>query len=101
MALRKKELADLLYEELEFSKKECAPIVESFFEVIKDELAKGNDVMISGFGKWSVNKKNARVVRNPKTGEKITLDARKVVTFRGGEKLRSALNHGSYKIKGG
>ena len=101
MALRKKELADLLYEELEFRKKECAPIIESVIDIIKDELAKGNDVMISGFGKWSVKKKNARVVRNPKTGEKITLYARKVVTFRSGEKLRSVVNHGSYKIKGG
>ena len=95
MALRKKELADLLYEKLEFSKKECVPIVESVIDIIKEEVSKGNEVLISGFGKWSVKKKNARVGRNPKTGKTMTIDARKVVTFKSSEKLRSVINRGS------
>ena len=95
MALRKKELADLLYEKLEFTKKECVPIVESVIDIIKEEVSKGNEVLISGFGKWSVKKKNARVGRNPKTGKTMTIDARKVVTFKSSEKLRSVINRGS------
>ena len=76
-------------------------MVESFFEIIKNELSNGNAVMISGFGKWSVKKKDARNGRNPYTGEKITLAARKVVTFRSAEKLRSEINRGSHSNKGG
>jgi integration host factor subunit alpha len=57
----------LLYEELEFTGKECVTLVESFFYIIKDELVKGNEVMISGFGKWSVKKKGSRNGRNPLT----------------------------------
>jgi integration host factor subunit alpha len=67
--------------------------VESVFDIIKDELTNGNDVMISGFGKWSVKKKKPRVARNPKTGEEITIDARTVVTFKCAENLRSEMNH--------
>jgi integration host factor subunit alpha len=92
MALRKKELTDLLYEKLEFTKKECAPIVESFFDIIRDELGKGNPVNISGFGKWVVKAKRERRGRNPKTGEEMTIDARKVVTFKPSGKLRDAVN---------
>ena len=95
MPLRKKELADLLYEKLEFTKKECVSIVESVIDIIKEEVSKGNEVLISGFGKWSVKKKNARVGRNPKTGKTMTIDARKVVTFKSSEKLRSVINRGS------
>lgn len=94
MALRKKELTDLLYEKLEFTKKECVNLVESFFDIIKDELGKGNPVMISGFGKWVVKQKNARKGRNPQTGEYLTIKARKVVTFQQSSKLRDTVNTG-------
>lgn len=95
MALRKKELNDLLYEKLDIPKKECINLVESFFDIIKNELVKGNNVMISGFGKWSVKQKRPRIGRNPQTGEEITIDARRVVTFKSTEKMRSVINRGS------
>ena len=101
MGLTKKDIVEMVYRESGVSKIESIALVESFFEIIKDELAKGNDVMISGFGKWSVKKKNARNGRNPQTGEDLTIAARKIVTFRSAEKLKAVVNHGSDKIKGG
>ncbi|HIH36368.1 MAG TPA: integration host factor subunit alpha [Methanocellales archaeon] len=95
MPLTKKELIDMVYTQMDIPKRESASIVESVFKIIKDELIKGNDVTISGFGKWSVKKKAARNGRNPQTGEKMTIDARKVVTFRSSEKLRSQIHDGS------
>jgi integration host factor subunit alpha len=94
MALTKNDLVDMIYSELDIPKKECISLVESFFDIIKDELAKGDDVMISGFGKWTVKKKNPRVGRNPQTGEQMIIDARRVVTFKGAENLRAEINSG-------
>ena len=94
MALTKNDIADSIYNNMDFPKQDCLKVVESFFEIIKDELAKGNEVMITGFGKWSVKKKGNRMGRNPQTGENITIDARKVVTFRSAEKMRSEINSG-------
>jgi len=93
MTLTKSDIVNSIYVELHIPKKECVNLVESFFDIMRDELIKGNDVTISGFGKWSVKKKVARNGRNPQTGESITIDARKVVTFRSAEKLRSEINH--------
>jgi len=95
MALTKIDIINSIYEELEIPKTACINLVESFFDIIKDELANGNDVMISGFGKWSVKKKKPRLGRNPKTGEVTTIDARTVVTFKCADILRSEINHGS------
>lgn len=92
MTITKKELTDLFYNKMGISKIESHKIVESFFDIIKDEFIQGNDVMISGFGRWSINKKRARIGRNPKTGEAITITARKVVTFHCSEKLWEELN---------
>ena len=94
MALTKDDIADSIYRNMDFPKKDCLKVVESFFEIIKDELVKGNEVMITGFGKWTVNKKGNRMGRNPQTGENITIDARKVVTFRSSGKLRLEINRG-------
>jgi integration host factor subunit alpha len=82
----------MIYSELDIPKKKCNNLVESFFDIIKDELAKGSDVIISGFGKWSVKHKRARIGRSPQTGEEITIDARRVVTFKSAVKLRTAVN---------
>ena len=101
MALMKNDIADSIYYNTDFPKKDCLKVVENFFDIIKEELIKGNEVMISGFGKWSVRKKGNRNVRNPQTGERMTIDARQVVTFKGAEKLRSEINHGSHNSKGG
>jgi integration host factor subunit alpha len=94
MVLTKKEIVEMVYTELGISKKESTVLVESFFEIIKDELGKGNPVMISGFGKWVVKQKNARKGRNPQTGEYLTIKARKVVTFQQSSKLRDTVNTG-------
>ncbi|MGA3209287.1 MAG: integration host factor subunit alpha [Syntrophales bacterium] len=94
MALTKIDLVDMIYSELDIPRKECINLVESFFDIIKDELAKGNDFMISGFGKWSVKQKRSRTGRNPQTGEKMIIDARKVVTFKPSDVLRDAVNPG-------
>jgi len=94
MALTKDNIVDSVYSNMDFPKKDYLKVVESFFEIIKDELAKGNEVMITGFGKWSVKKKGNRMGRNPQTGENITIDARKVVTFRSSGKLRVEINRG-------
>jgi integration host factor subunit alpha len=92
MSLTKIEIIDSIYEKLGIPKKECVRIVESVFEVIKDDLGKGNEVMISGFGKWTVKAKKERKGRNPKTGKAIMIDARKVVTFKPSTVLRDKMN---------
>jgi integration host factor subunit alpha len=88
MALTKVELVEMICNNTGILKKDCVKIVETFIEIIKEELTKGNDVMISGFGKWSVKTKKERKGRNPKTGEAITIAARKVVTFKWSNSLK-------------
>jgi integration host factor subunit alpha len=78
MSLTKKEIVMRINEEIGIPKKDCVKIVESVFDIIKDDLDRGNDVMISGFGKWTVKAKKARKGRNPKTGKAMMIDARKV-----------------------
>jgi integration host factor subunit alpha len=88
MALTKKEIIENISDKVGLSRKESMAIIEDLFEIMKDELAKGNPVMISGFGKWVVLNKKARTGRNPQTGEAITIGARKVVTFRAANALK-------------
>jgi integration host factor subunit alpha len=78
--------------ELGILKKDSAALVESFFEIIKEELSNGNEIMISGLGKWTVKSKKARRGRNPQTGKSVTIAARKVVMFKPSPKLRDVLN---------
>lgn len=92
MALTKIEIVNLLCEHIGLTKKECISIVESFFDIIKSELEKGNPVMVSGFGRWTVHSKKARKGRNPQTGKDLTIEARKVVTFKASAVLRDELN---------
>ena len=92
MSLTKIEFIKSAYENLGIPKKDCIRIVESIFDIIKDKLGKGNEVMISGFGKWSVRAKKKRKGRNPQTGKEMTIDARKVVTFKPSTVLRDAVN---------
>ena len=92
MALTKIKIVNMLNEQIGMPKVECIRIVESFFDIIKSELDKGNPVMISGFGKWTVKAKRERKGRNPQTGENVTIEARKVVTFRPSAVLRDDLN---------
>jgi integration host factor subunit alpha len=89
MALTKADFAEKLYEELGLNKREAKEIVELFFEEIKDSLAKGEQVKLSGFGKFELRDKSSRPGRNPKTGEEIPITARRVVTFKSGQKLKA------------
>lgn len=89
MALTKADFAEKLYDELGLNKREAKEIVEMFFEEIKTSLAKGEQVKLSGFGKFELRDKSSRPGRNPKTGEEIPITARRVVTFRSGQKLKA------------
>jgi len=92
MAITKKEIVNMLCEQTELPKNDCIRIVESFFDTIKSELEKGNPMMVSGFGKWTVKAKRERKGRNPQTGEELTIRARKVIAFRPSPALKNELN---------
>ena len=92
MSLTKIEIIESAYENLDIPKKDCVSIVESLFEIMKNDLSKGKDVMISGFGKWTVKAKKKRMGRNPQTGKEMMIDARKVVTFKPSTVLRKTVN---------
>lgn len=92
MAMTKNDIIDLLYEKTGLSKKGCASAMESTMDIIKEELGKGNNVKISGFGKWTVKSKKDRKGRNPQTGEAMTISARKIVTFKPSNILKDVLN---------
>ena len=81
-----------VYEKLGFSKKDAARIVESIFDIMKDSLAGGEKIKISGFGNFMVKEKNSRRGRNPQTGEEIEISSRRVLTFKSSQVLRKALN---------
>lgn len=89
MALTKAEVSEHLYEELGLSKRDAKLLVEEFFEEIRGSLERGVQVKLSGFGNFDLRTKNERPGRNPKTGEDIPISARKVVTFRPGQKLKN------------
>ena len=89
MALTKAALADRLFNEMGLNKREAKEIVELFFEEIRLALEKGEQVKLSGFGNFDLRDKKERPGRNPKTGEEIPISARRVVTFRPGQKLRT------------
>jgi integration host factor subunit alpha len=89
MALTKAGMVERLYEELGLNKREAKELVEIFFEEIRSALEKGQQVKLSGFGNFDLRDKNRRPGRNPKTGEEIPINARRVVTFRAGQKLKA------------
>ena len=92
MTVTKKDLKDSITNQLNISKTQSSALVESFFESIKETLESGENVMISGFGKFSVQNRNERRGRNPQTGEDLILEPRKVVRFKCSEKLRGKIN---------
>ena len=89
MALTKAHMAKSLFNELGLNKKEALELVDSFFEELEASLADGEQIRLGGFGNFYLRDKNARPGRNPKTGEKVPIPARRVVTFRAGQKLRA------------
>jgi len=88
-ALTKADMAECLYEEVGLNKRESKEMVEAFFEEISQALAHNEQVKLSGFGNFDMRDKKERPGRNPKTGEEIPISARRVVTFRPGQKLKA------------
>ena len=89
MALTKADMAERLFEEVGLNKREAKEFVEAFFEIVRGSLENGEQVKLSGYGNFDLRQKNERPGRNPKTGEEIPISARRVVTFRPGQKLKS------------
>ncbi|NIV97776.1 integration host factor subunit alpha [Candidatus Saccharibacteria bacterium] len=92
MTLTKAMIVDAIHEQLGYPKNKSAEMLETLLELIKSNLEKGEDVLISGFGKFCVKAKNQRRGRNPATGADMILDQRRVVTFRCSHLLREKIN---------
>ncbi len=92
MTLTKAQIVDIIRDEIGFTRNETIEIVESLLELIKGTLESGEDVLISGFGKFCVKEKRKRRGRNPATGDELILASRKVVTFQCSGKLREKVN---------
>jgi integration host factor subunit alpha len=92
MTLTKAHIVDSVHNQTGFPKNRSSEIVETLLEIIKRTLTSGEDVLVSGFGKFSVKEKKERRGRNPATGEAMMLSPRKVVTFKCSGKLRDRVN---------
>lgn len=93
MTLTKTNITETIEQELNLSRSDAYNIVEEFLEIIKETIENGEDLMISGFGKFCVNEKKARKGRNPATNEEMILPPRRVVTFKCSGKLRDLVNN--------
>ncbi len=92
MALTKDGLVEMIRDKVNVPLSEAKDLLETVLEEIKLKLENGEEVKISGFGKWSIKEKNSRPGRNPHTGDKIEISARRVVTFSPSDKLRDLVN---------
>jgi len=92
MAMTKADLVLIVSQNCSFTVHDSAEIVEQVFEILKETLEKGTTVKISGFGSFITREKRPRKGRNPKTGGELIISARRVLTFKPGQKLRKALN---------
>jgi integration host factor subunit alpha len=88
-ALTKADMAEKLFEELGLNKREAKELVELLFDEIRESLEHDEQVKLSGFGNFDLRDKSERPGRNPKTGEEIPISARRVVTFKPGQKLKA------------
>ena len=93
MTLTKSDIIDSVQEETGLPRKRCDELVEDLLELIKGTLESGEDLMISGFGKFCVKEKNERKGRNPATGEDLMLSKRRVITFKCSQSLREKINN--------
>ena len=91
MALTKFDIVKSLNNEIGLNKREAKELVDSFFENIKKLLSQGQEVKLSGFGNFQLKNKSSRPGRNPRTGEDVVITARKVVTFKSGQKLKESV----------
>ncbi|MGY8904524.1 MAG: integration host factor subunit alpha [Burkholderiales bacterium] len=90
-ALTKAQLAELLFEQIGLNKRESKDMIDAFFNLMSESLIDGADVKISGFGSFQIRTKAPRPGRNPRTGEAIPIEARKVVTFHASQKLKESI----------
>ena len=97
MTLTKEAIVYAIHNHLGFPKMQAIELVEATLEIMKKTLESGEDVLISGFGKFCVKGKNERIGRNPKTGEDVPIRARRRVTFRGSPLLREKVNRNPKK----
>jgi integration host factor subunit alpha len=88
----KADIVEIVQRKIDLPRKEVAEIVDSTFELIREQLAKGDDVKLPGFGNFLIREKNQRIGRNPKTGKEIMITARKVVTFKPSTILRDRVS---------
>ena len=86
------DLSEVVYQELGLSRNECSDLVDDFFEIITEELSKGEIVKISGFGTFSLIKKSERIGRNPKTGKDAVISPRSVITFKASQSFKSIVD---------
>jgi integration host factor subunit alpha len=92
MTLTKADIAQAVFQKTNLGQARSSQLVDNLFKLIKQTLESGEDVLVSGFGKWSVNEKQERRGRNPQTGETLMLASRKVVTFKYARTLKKKLN---------
>ncbi len=90
-ALTKAQLSEMLFEQIGLNKRESKDMIDAFFDLVADRLVNGEDVKISGFGNFQIRTKAARPGRNPRTGELIPIEARRVVTFHASHKLKELI----------
>ena len=92
MTLTKADITEAIYKKMRYTRIQSLELVDSLFEIMKQTLESGEDVLISGFGKFSVKKKMERQGRNPQNGQPMMLAPRKVLTFKCSGKLRDRIN---------
>ena len=93
MTLTKAELAESLINEVGINKRDAKELVDCLFEEIRGVLENGESVKVSGFGNFELRDKSQRPGRNPKTGQDVAISARRVVTFKAGQKLKARVEH--------
>jgi len=90
-ALTKAQLAEMLFDQIGLNKRESKDMIDAFFDLVANSLVEGRDVKITGFGNFQIRTKAPRPGRNPRTGESIPIDARRVVTFHASQKLKEQI----------
>ena len=97
-ALTKAALADLLYDNIGLNKREAKDMVDALFDIVTERLVSGDDVKITGFGNFQIRSKSSRPGRNPRTGESVAIEARRVVTFHASPKLKDQVQLGAVSL---
>ena len=99
MTVTKATLSEKLYSELGFNKQESKEFIDHYFEELRQTLETNTPVKLSGFGSFELRDKKSRPGRNPRTGKAVTVSARRVVTFKTGQKLKTKINSNIENIK--